>query len=72
MEKVAAYFRTYEPHTPLAPGLERLINWGRMTVAELMVEHAPSAEAGGDADEDLQTVVEVCMPHQAGFGRLPP
>lgn len=29
-------------------------------VAELMVEHGPSAEAGGDADEDLQTVVEVC------------
>ncbi|WP_105102815.1 type VI secretion system protein TssA [Microbulbifer pacificus] len=41
LEKVAKYFRTYEPHTPLAPGLERLVGWGRMTVAELMTELLP-------------------------------
>ncbi|TLM77950.1 type VI secretion system protein TssA [Microbulbifer harenosus] len=41
LEKAAKYFRTYEPHTPLAPGLERLIGWGRMTVAELMTELLP-------------------------------
>ena len=41
LEKAAKYFRTYEPHTPLAPGLERLIGWGRMTVAELMGELLP-------------------------------
>lgn len=41
LEKAAKYFRTYEPHTPIAPGLERLIGWGRMTVAELMTELLP-------------------------------
>lgn len=47
LEEVAKYFRTYEPHTPLAPGLERLINWGRMTVAELMLELLPDAQSRG-------------------------
>ncbi|WP_444892609.1 type VI secretion system protein TssA [Microbulbifer sp. TRSA001] len=41
LEQAAKYFRTYEPHTPLAPGLERLIGWGRMTVSELMSELLP-------------------------------
>ena len=41
LERAAKYFRTYEPHTPLAPGLERLLSWGRMTVAELMSELLP-------------------------------
>ena len=45
LEKAARYFRTYEPHTPLAPGLERLINWGRMTVAELMTELLPDDQS---------------------------
>ncbi len=47
LEEVAKYFRQYEPHTPLAPGLERLIQWGRMTVAELMMELIPDASARG-------------------------
>lgn len=47
LEDVAKYFRQYEPHTPLAPGLERLIQWGRMTVAELMMELIPDASARG-------------------------
>lgn len=45
LEKAARYFRTYEPHTPLAPGLERLLSWGRMTVAELMTELLPDEQS---------------------------
>ncbi len=41
LQDVADYFRQNEPHTPLAPGIERLIDWGRMTVAELMMELLP-------------------------------
>ncbi len=41
LQDVADYFRQNEPHTPLAPGIERLIGWGRMTVAELMMELLP-------------------------------
>ncbi|MFC6981366.1 ImpA family type VI secretion system protein [Microbulbifer taiwanensis] len=45
LEEAAKYFRTYEPHTPLAPGLERLIGWGRMTVSELMTELLPDEQS---------------------------
>ncbi|MBB3060952.1 type VI secretion system protein TssA [Microbulbifer rhizosphaerae] len=45
LEAAAKYFRTYEPHTPLAPGLERLIGWGRMTVSELMAELLPDDQS---------------------------
>ncbi|GAB2890168.1 type VI secretion system protein TssA [Microbulbifer echini] len=45
LEQAAKYFRTYEPHTPLAPGLERLIAWGRMTVSELMTELLPDEQS---------------------------
>jgi len=45
LEAAARYFRTYEPHTPLAPGLERLIGWGRMTVSELMTELLPDEQS---------------------------
>ncbi|MFA0810272.1 type VI secretion system protein TssA [Microbulbifer epialgicus] len=45
LEQAAKYFRTYEPHTPLAPGLERLIGWGRMTVSELMTELLPDEQS---------------------------
>ena len=45
LEKAAKYFRTYEPHTPLAPGLERLVSWGRMTVSELMTELLPDDQS---------------------------
>lgn len=44
LEEVATFFRTYEPHTPIAPGIERLVNWGRMTVSELMIELLPDAQ----------------------------
>ncbi|WP_288129083.1 type VI secretion system protein TssA [Microbulbifer sp.] len=45
LEAAAKYFRRFEPHTPLAPGLERLITWGRMTVSELMVELLPDDQS---------------------------
>ena len=45
LEEVAKYFRQYEPHTPLAPSLERIVSWGRMTVAELMMELIPDSTA---------------------------
>ncbi len=47
LQDVADYFRRYEPHTPIAPGLERLISWGRMTVAELMMELLPDDQSKG-------------------------
>lgn len=47
LEKVAEYFRRYEPHSPIGPGLERLAAWGRMTVAELMMELLPEDSAKG-------------------------
>lgn len=45
LDRAAKYFRTYEPHTPLAPGLERLVSWGRMTVSELMTELLPDDQS---------------------------
>ncbi|WP_370981166.1 type VI secretion system protein TssA [Agaribacterium sp. ZY112] len=47
LEDVAKYFRQYEPHTPISPGLERIIGWGRMTVSELMMELLPDDQARG-------------------------
>jgi type VI secretion system protein ImpA len=47
LQEVADYFRLNEPHTPLAPGIERLIRWGRMTVAELMMELLPEDSSRG-------------------------
>ena len=47
LEEVSKYFRQFEPHTPIAPGLERIIGWGRMTVSELMMELLPDDQARG-------------------------
>lgn len=47
IEQIAVYFRRHEPHSPIGPGLERLAQWGRMTVAELMMELLPEASAKG-------------------------
>lgn len=47
LQEVADYFRIHEPHTPLAPAIERLIRWGRMTVAELMMELLPEDTSRG-------------------------
>ncbi|CAM3826904.1 type VI secretion system protein TssA [Parendozoicomonas haliclonae] len=47
LEEVSKYFRTYEPHTPIADGIDRLVRWGRMTVAELMMELMPEETARG-------------------------
>lgn len=45
LSEVAQYFRATEPHTPIASGIERLVRWGRMSVAELMMELMPDATA---------------------------
>lgn len=47
LEEIAKYFRQFEPHTPIAPGLERIIGWGRMTVSELMMELLPDDQSRG-------------------------
>ena len=47
LSDVAEYFRRYEPHTPIAPGIERMVKWRRMTVAELMMELLPDDNARG-------------------------
>jgi type VI secretion system protein ImpA len=44
---IADYFRRQEPHTPLGPSIERIVKWGRMTVAELMLELLPDQQAKG-------------------------
>ncbi|MFA7554823.1 MAG: type VI secretion system protein TssA [Spongiibacteraceae bacterium] len=45
LQDVAAYFRVHEPHSPLAPAIERITGWGRMSVAELMMELVPDDSA---------------------------
>lgn len=45
LEEVARYFRTAEPHTPLVSGIERLVRWGRMPMAELILELLPDPTA---------------------------
>lgn len=45
LEEVARYFRTAEPHTPLVTGIERLVRWGRMSMAELITELVPDPTA---------------------------
>jgi len=43
LSEIAKFFRTTEPHTPIASGIERLVKWGRMPVGELMGELMPDA-----------------------------
>ena len=43
--EVAQYFRIHEPHTPLAPAIDRIVAWGRMTLSELMMELVPDNTA---------------------------
>lgn len=45
LEEVANYFRSAEPHTPLVSGIERLVRWGRMSMAELITELVPDPTA---------------------------
>lgn len=42
---ISDYFRMYEPHTPLAASLDRIIKWGRMTLPELILELIPDQNA---------------------------
>ena len=45
LQDIADYFRLHEPHTPLAPAIERIVDWGRMNVAELIMELVPDDSA---------------------------
>ncbi|AUM13132.1 type VI secretion system protein TssA [Ketobacter alkanivorans] len=45
LDEVAKYFRATEPHTPLVTGIERLVRWGRMPMAELILELVPDPTA---------------------------
>jgi len=45
LSEIAKFFRTTEPHTPIASGIERLVKWGRMPVGELMGELMPDANS---------------------------
>lgn len=45
LQEVAVYFRTYEPHTLLSPAIDRIVTWGRMSAAELMMELVPDNTA---------------------------
>ncbi|WP_062261222.1 type VI secretion system protein TssA [Endozoicomonas arenosclerae] len=47
LKKIADYFRLYEPQSPLPDGIDRLVRWGRMTVAELMMELMPEENSRG-------------------------
>ncbi len=46
--RVAHYFRTTEPHSPVSYGLEQLVRWGRMSLPELLSELV-SDESARDA-----------------------
>jgi type VI secretion system protein ImpA len=45
LQEIAQYFRQYEPHTPLASSIDRVVSWGRMSVAELVMELVPDTTA---------------------------
>ena len=47
LEEVAKYFRQFEPHTPIAPGLDRIVSWGRLSVSELMMQLLPDDQSRG-------------------------
>lgn len=79
LKDVAEYFRTYEPHTPLADGIERLVRWGRMTVAELMMELMPEetsrsifSQLTGVAMDGTSTATYVAPPAPAAAPQAAP
>ncbi len=58
--EIARFFRSTEPHSPLANGIERLVRWGNMNVAELMAELMP--DSGARATYSQLTGVSVGEP----------
>lgn len=64
LAELAHFFRVTEPHTPLASGIERLVRWGRMSVAELMAELMPDSTAR--AIYGQLTGVDVNNPERSG------
>lgn len=45
LQDVANYFRQHEPHSLLSPAIERVVGWGRMSAAELLMELVPEDNA---------------------------
>jgi type VI secretion system protein ImpA len=41
LRQVATYFRTYEPHSPVAPLVERAARWGEMNLESWLTEVVP-------------------------------
>ena len=41
LRKVAEFFRSTEPHTPLSYALEQVVRWGKMSLPELLAELIP-------------------------------
>jgi type VI secretion system protein ImpA len=81
LQEIARFFRATEPHTPIASGIERLVRWGRMSVAELMEELMPDSTARaiynqltgvevGSAQGEVRAVV--APPPATGSAAAPP
>lgn len=45
LDRIAEYFKRTEPHSPLAYTLEEAVRRGRMSLAELLAEVLPDADA---------------------------
>ncbi|HXH04685.1 MAG TPA: type VI secretion system protein TssA [Candidatus Competibacteraceae bacterium] len=45
LQRLAEYFRRYEPHSPLSYLLEQAVRWGRMPLPELLAELVPDEQA---------------------------
>ena len=54
---VANYFRQTEPHSPLCGALERVVEWGNMSIQELMLQLIP--DAGARANYTLLTGIDL-------------
>jgi len=70
LAELAHFFRVTEPHTPLASGIDRLVRWGRMNVAELMAELMPDSTAR--AIYGQLTGIDVNNPQSSGGNAVVP
>jgi type VI secretion system protein ImpA len=43
--RIAAFFEKTEPHSPISYSLRQAVNWGRMSLPELLVELVPNTDA---------------------------
>lgn len=47
LSAIADFFRSTEPHSPVAGAIERAVRWGKMPLEELILELLPDASARG-------------------------